>query len=125
MMSAEKGWIVLDDMGDNLTWEGDAWTKNKNLVRHCLAQGYKVIVSDVGFCKDECRADFQRAFPAVQWVFFENDPAACIENVRRRCGTEWRSHSLEAEMASIQQLSLNYHPTAERIPCYRPQAGCS
>jgi hypothetical protein len=80
LLTSRGGYIILDDMGDDRTWGQSAWHKNKVLAKHCLDHDYNVIVSDVGFCRDEERAKFQSSFPDVQWVFFDNNKEACIEN---------------------------------------------
>ena len=120
LMHGMKGFIILDDMGDDRTWGSGAWQKNIELVYHCLEKGYDVVVSDVGFCEDEKRKWFRAQFPTVQWEFFENDPEPCVENVTRRYPLEPRTHSLEAEIDTIKRLSQVYNPGDNRHKCYRP-----
>ena len=118
LMTAQKGYIILDDMGDDRTWGQCAWHKNKLLAKNCLDLAYNVIVSDVGFCRDEERAKFQSSFPDVQWVFFDNNKEACIENVTRRNSEENRTHSLQDELRTIEDLSAIYHPVNPSERCF-------
>ena len=109
-------------MGDDRTWGQSAWENNIALVQHCLDRAYNVFVSDVGFCKDERRAWFQTLFPRVQWVFFDNDKAACLENVTRRFSQESRTHNLDDELRSVEELSAAYHPVNPSEKCFTPNA---
>lgn len=118
VMKRRKGVIVIDDMGDGLTWGDGAWGKTKALARHCIRHGFNVIVSDVGFCKEQTRQHFRSEFPEVKWEFFDNNKEACINNVKIRQVKESRTHSLEATLASIEQYSSEYAPIDPIHKCF-------
>jgi hypothetical protein len=83
-----RGVFRFDDIGDDRTWGHDAWRRNKIILGSVLANGGRAVVSDVGFCDDKVREDFQRGFPVVQWVFFANDPQQSEANARARYTAE-------------------------------------
>lgn len=64
-----------------------------------LRSGKNSIVSDIDFCKAEARSEashcIKRLIPDVdiEWIFFENDPEKCCENIIRRAKTEGRKQS--------------------------------
>lgn len=87
-----------------------------------------VIVSEIVFCRETALAEFERELSvalgglgvsaSIERIYFENDPQACIANVRRRA----RPEREEWEVAYILQTSPNYHIPADAIvvPVYRP-----
>ena len=90
-----------------------------------LNAGNDCMVSDVNFCRPHRRAEFETAIlevapgTAFEWRFFENDPAGCIENVRRRARI-----NVTREEQTITKLAPNYiiPPGAAVMPVWKPDA---
>ncbi len=73
--------IFLDDLSQNGGLE---------VLLQAADKEENIILSDVNLCYEDIRSQaellFLQYFPnhEVEWVYFENDPEACFENVRRR-----------------------------------------
>lgn len=70
--------VVLDDIKslDDL---------NSGL-RFCDRSGGKVIITDPNFCLAETREFAMKSlkYHTVNWIYFENDPVKCLNNVKHR-----------------------------------------
>lgn len=111
---------MMDDMGDDRTWRCEnAWAVNEKRLRELLTSKVNVVVSDIGFCEKWRYDDFQRKFPEVQWVFFENDQEQCRKNVTARFSREQRTHRLDQELDSIASYGKTYDPPETAIPVYQ------
>ena len=64
-----------------------------------LRSGKDSIISDIDFCKTESRNEACQCIEhlvegvEIEWIFFENDPEKCRENIIRRAITEGRRQS--------------------------------
>jgi hypothetical protein len=90
-----------------------------------LRAGRDAALDDIGFCHPEARKWAERdirsaldhrivsASPPAnlnfRWVFFENDPAKCEANIRRRAKIE-TDRDLDKELAYLNKHSPNYVP---------------
>jgi len=75
---ATQGYLVFDDLG-RASKKEDAFA--------AIAEGKKVVLIDPHFCFPENRTAVEKlvsAHATIEWVFFENDPAQCLLNVKRR-----------------------------------------
>jgi hypothetical protein len=74
-----------DDIGTN-------WRHNERRVCEELKNGKSAIVSDIEFCNEQKRNDFEKKMERkVEWVFFENAPWRCALNCLFRYYVQYNS----------------------------------
>lgn len=84
-----------------------------------LRSGEHCAIADIAYCDPERRVEIEQVLHekipdvTIAWLFFENDPRKCIENVERR----YRP-SVQEEKLKISELSRSYciPPGARTIP---------
>lgn len=87
-----------------------------------LRESKSCAISDIIFCRKAFRQAIARTVRetlpeiSLRWIFFENDPAQCLENIRRR----GKDASREEEY--LNKLSPEYEvpPEVHCIPVYSP-----
>ena len=121
----KQGWLILDDFKigtDNLKFRTSP--KFQGLIE-AIRQQRRCVVADIDFCDTNARREAERELrteaPDLEprWLFFENDPAACALNIRRR-----NSESLENELGYLRKYSPSYQipDEATPLPVYRKDA---
>jgi len=78
-----------------------------------------VVITDPWFCGMWCRQLAEEKIShtydvTMQWVFFENDPDACVQNVMRRSDGR-KVLQLIRQLSAIYQIPESYKP----IPVWR------
>jgi predicted kinase len=87
-----EGWLVFDDFKANAFDDDSYFSKSRKFpsLTSALAHDLKCVVADIDFCdpasRNQAENVLRAVFPQLQlvWHFFENNPAACKANVRRR-----------------------------------------
>lgn len=114
--------IVFDDYQANAIVDlpDPQWSRNRADAIEALRSGRDVLVSDVNYCRSavlERLVDLMRIdVPGVEveLIYFANDPASAIHNVRLR-GRE--GHLREIEL--IRDLSKGYAPPRDAMQIVR------
>lgn len=107
-LSQETGAMFLDDV------------KDATVIDEAIAEGHtNLIVTHPFFCDEKIRQKFvehmQGSYHGVEfeWIFFENDPAQCRENAKRR---ERAVEGTIRRFERIYTVPEGYKP----IPVWRP-----
>ena len=101
---AAEGYLVLDDMRED--WDGAV-----ERLRAVLAEGGRVVASDVMFCEASWRAQLALAAGREPvWLSFANDPWQCAVNCLFRLMVERDDRPLMDMLHLIAELSPAYEP---------------
>lgn len=92
---------LFDDFKANAIGDCSHFPFAKSYVEliNVLRSGKDSIISDIDFCKTESRNEARQCIEQlvqgveVEWIFFENDPEECRENIIRRAKMEGRKQS--------------------------------
>jgi hypothetical protein len=86
---------------------------NEELIKVLIHQRKSILVSDIEFCNDSTRNQFQmRIGSQFHWICFENAPWKCAVNCIYRFTTEQKREIL-VELIKIDRLSQAYQPFGE------------
>ena len=110
--------VVADDYMAHPHGDSPRFTDARRFVElvRALNAGRDSLVCDVNFCRPHRRGEFEAAIHGVapgvvfEWRFFENDPDACIQNVRRRARI-----NVTREEATIVKLAPHYQYPADAV----------
>lgn len=124
-----EGVFVCDDYHKSGGGSFETSVYYKDLVR-TLAQGNNAVISDIAYCKDELLEETASGLltligrlkinPRIKYLYFENDPDACKENIMRRK----REGRVERELAFVDETSSRYTVPhkATVLPVFRPES---
>jgi predicted kinase len=84
--------IVFDDFKDNAILNRREFTFSSSYCKlmDCLRAGKNCIITDIDFCKTSSREEAELIMTGwklgieIEWVFFENNPEQCVENINKR-----------------------------------------
>jgi hypothetical protein len=120
------GWLAFDDF-KALAYENCSRFGSSRKLSALLAAiraDLNCIVADIDFCDEASRRDaefiLRAEVPGVhpRWEFFANDPAACLDNVKRR-----KSEGLDHDVRCIERYASGYQiPDGATVhPVWRKQ----
>lgn len=97
--------VVLDDLN-----VGNAF-KSTKVLNEAIASGKDIVIADCYLVFRETRARAIEIFKGFEqeWIFFENDPAACMENVKERADGR-------AVASTIMHFTKGYYIPPEVVP---------
>lgn len=79
-------------------------------IRAHLNQGRDIVLADILLVQPAFRDEVVRELAPhsarIEWVFFENNPAQCLENSARRARAQTQDH--RTEVGLIRDLSIRY-----------------
>jgi predicted kinase len=123
----KRGEPIFDDFhGDAIGSSPDFLnSKHHQSLKDALAGGKDCVIADIDYCYEgrlnEAKSGIEKIGKElgikidVETVYFENDPAACEANVRRR-----HRDQMEEEIANIKKRTGVYKPGTPRIPVWKP-----
>jgi hypothetical protein len=84
-----EGYGIFDDFHANADAPFVEMSPNFGPLMDALLAGHDCAVSDNAFCEPEFRSEFLKAVKTrlpkqvIEWIFFENAPEKCRNNIRR------------------------------------------
>lgn len=122
------GWLVFDDFKARAFNDCSKFRESRKFraLTNALRDDIKCAVADIDFCRTEARHEAEHELlvevPGVRhgWIFFENDPSACEENIRSRNRT-----CFENELGYLLNYSPSYNIPQDAVvfPISRKSAG--
>jgi hypothetical protein len=83
---------------------------NERNIRSLIQGNGSILVSDIEFCNDSVRDEFQKRIGAqCDWICFENAPWKCAVNCIQRF-TKHQNREILVELIKIDRLSQTYQP---------------
>lgn len=106
-------------LADDFSLNGDSLSGTDgepriDFLRRKHEAGEHVIVTDSSLCLPTSRDRAEKLFPGANWLFFANDPEACLANVRRRDD----GRDVEVDISVLSRL---YKPGEPCMQVWRPE----